>query len=240
MKRLKQLKIVLLGIFLLSAFWQQSFAGKTLVVDTPTTKIIEYGSYEIGFKVFDGGAVEPELLFGIFNFLNLGISWEVLDLLGHEQADPAIPAAQAKVQLYSGNMAFPAIAIGYDGQGYIHKSDAKDRYYQEPIGLYLVIGKEVISEGAIMNIGINSYALTNDDIYGFLNLSVPIGSEYFLFLAELDRIRDMSKTRLNLGLRIILQDGFLVDLIVRDCWGAPGNNLYPNDRILSLSYTGQF
>ncbi|MDR2860865.1 MAG: hypothetical protein LBV66_03420, partial [Elusimicrobiota bacterium] len=219
---------------------QIAYANKINVMDTPTTKIIEYGSYEADFKIFNEGGVTPRLIFGVFSFLDLGISWEVQNLVGYNQAYAAVPALHAKAQIYSGNMSFPAIAAGYDGQGYMHKRDANDRYFQDPKGLYLVIGREVISEGILMNLGVNSNTLRDGEVYCFLNLTAPLGSDSFLFMAELDNIKSFSDSRINLGLRIMLSDSIMIDLMVRDCWGSKEESLYPNDRILGLSYTGQF
>jgi hypothetical protein len=236
---MKAPKLVLLAL-LLFFFLPTAHAGKTNIMDSPTAQILGYGSYEVDFKIFDAGAVAPRLLFGIFNFLDIGVSWEVLELIGHNQADPAVPALQAKIQVFSGDFSFPSLAVGYDGQGYIHKSDARDRYFQEPRGLYIVLGKEVIAQGMFVNIGINSYTLSNGDIYGFINFLTPLASENFLFMAEIDNINYLPDTRINLGVRMILVDNLTVDFIVRDCWGSKDEALYPNDRILVLSYSGQF
>jgi hypothetical protein len=232
-------KITLISIFL-SILSLPTYATNTTVIDSPTIQIIEYGSYQVDFRVFRDGGMTPKLMFGVFNFLNLGISWEVLRLIGDYQAEPAVPALHIKAQIYSGNMAFPGVAIGYDGQGYIHKTDANDRYYQEPKGVYFLIGREVFYEGVIMNVGINSNTFKDGELYAFINMTIPLGSEGFLFMAEYDNMKYMPDARLNLGLRILLNEDVSVDLTVRDCWGAKSEYLNPNDRMLTLSYKGQF
>ncbi|MDR2772153.1 MAG: hypothetical protein LBB93_01640 [Elusimicrobiota bacterium] len=229
---------ILFSLLAISAI--PTYAAQISIIDSPTTQIIEYGSFNVDFKVFREGGLTPKLEFGVFSFLNLGVAWEVQKLIGDSQADLAMPTLQVKVQIYSGDMSLPGIAIGYDGQGYIHMENEPDKYYQEPRGVYILIGREVFTEGLIMNVGVNSNTLKDGEIYGFINMSLPVGSENFLFLAEYDNINYMPDSRLNLGVRIVLSPDVRVDLIVRDCWGANEEGLFPNDRMLKLSYTGQF
>ena len=227
--------------FLFLSLTSSAYPSTVNVMDTPTAKIIEYGSYEVDFKLFREGGVVPKLFFGVFNFLNLGISWEIQRFLGDLQAKPAVPALHARIQIYAGNMAFPAVAFGYDGQGYIHKVDeANDRYHQEPKGIYFVIGREMFAPGVFMNAGINSNTLRDGEVYGFVNMTVELGSESFLFMSEIDNINVLPETRINFGLRIVLSEDVIVDLMIRDCWGSRDEPLFPNDRMLSLSYKGQF
>lgn len=216
------------------------YAGQGNVIDTPTTQIIEYGSFEVDFRFFRENGATPKLAFGIFSFLNLGLSWEVLELIGDRQAKPAVPAVQAKIQIFSGDMLWPGLAIGYDGQGYMHKEDANDRYHQPPKGIYIVIGREVFAEGLMMNAGVNSNTFKNGDFYGFVNMLLPIASDKLFLMAEYDNINYIPEARINLGLRVALSQDVRIDLIFRDCWGTQKEELYPNDRMLSLSYTGQF
>jgi hypothetical protein len=137
-------------------------------------------------------------------------------------------------------MVLPGIAIGYDGQGYMHKPDATDRYFQEPRGIYLLIGREAFAEGVFMNLGINSNTFKDGEVYGFVSLTIPLGTENFLFMAEYDNINYMPESRLNFGFRIQMSEDVSIDITIRDCWGSKDDTLYPNDRMVSLNYTGQF
>ena len=93
-------------------------ASKMYVMDTPTTNILNYGSYDVSFRMFGYGGVHTRLDFGVFKFFNIGVSWELDRFIGNDQIEMAVPALSVKFRLYEGNMKWPGIALGFDGQGY--------------------------------------------------------------------------------------------------------------------------
>jgi hypothetical protein len=48
----------------------------TELIDTPAYSILDYGGYEMQFRMFAGGGVLSKLNFGIFKSLNLGVGWK--------------------------------------------------------------------------------------------------------------------------------------------------------------------
>ncbi|MDR3253527.1 MAG: hypothetical protein LBT07_01000, partial [Endomicrobium sp.] len=126
-------------IFVVFSVVSLGFADKQYVMDTPGSGILSYGSYTTGFRFFSNGDIISKINFGVFKLLNIGLSWELDQFVGDKQVKVAIPALQVKLRVYEGNMIFPAVSIGYDGQGYFYSSDEK-KYLQKDRGLYFVIG----------------------------------------------------------------------------------------------------
>ena len=79
----KKFIIVCLLIASVCFFTKGAYASNvTYLVDTPTYSILDYGSYDVLFRVFSGGGVLAKLNFGVFQILNLGVSWELGSLIG--------------------------------------------------------------------------------------------------------------------------------------------------------------
>ncbi len=217
-----------------------SYADKLFLIDTPTTNILNYGSYNVNFRAFGNGGIQTRLDFGVFKLLNVGVSWELDNFLGNEQVEAAVPALSVKFKLYQGNMTWPGIAIGYDGQGYYYNRDFDGDYIQRGKGLYVVLGRELFFEGLMVSLGANMNDFGDPRVYGFLSAIVPLYEESIYFMTEYDNINYFPEARLNAGLRFALTDAIDVDLIMRDCWGKDAYDKFPNERVFKISYTGKF
>ncbi|MDR2395981.1 MAG: hypothetical protein LBD57_05220 [Endomicrobium sp.] len=217
-----------------------SFAVKTYVVDTPTYGSLSYGSYDFGFRCFSSGNVLSNIDFGVFKFLNIGMSWEIDKLIGYDNIKVAIPTLNVKLKIYEGSMVLPGIAIGYDGQGYFIDTSLKSGYVQKARGLYFVLGREIFFDGFILNIGANVNDFSVVKVYGFINSMIPIFKEIMYFMTEYDNINYFPDARLNWGLKLSLSEYLDVDCIIRDCFGKDDITRVPNERILKLSYSGKF
>ena len=132
----KKILFVFLSVFLLCICVNKSFAnGVTYLVDTPTYSLLDYGSYDIQFRVFTNGGVVTKLNVGIFKVLNLGVAWELGSLIGVDDVTVAIPTLQVKFGIYSGSETLPGLAVGYDGQGFFYDPDDAD-FIQKGKGVY--------------------------------------------------------------------------------------------------------
>lgn len=219
-----------------------AFASAQYVMDTPTTNILNYGSYDVSFRMFGGGGVHTRLDFGVFKLLNIGVSWELDNFVGNEQIDAAVPALSVKLRIYEGNMKWPGVAIGFDGQGYFWDPDYDDDedYRQRGKGLYFVIGRELFLEGLICDIGLNMNDFSEPRVFGFINAMIPLYKEVIQFMAEYDNINYFPEARLNAGIRFNLTDAIDLDFMMRDCWGKESGDKMPNERVFKFSYTGKF
>lgn len=226
-----------LGILAVASVAQ---AAKLNVMDTPTTEILNYGSYNVGFRFFGNGGVTTKLDFGVFKILNVGVSWELDNFLGNEQIKVAIPTLSVKIKLYDGNMTWPGIALGYDGQGYFYNTDFDGDFMQRCRGLYVVFGREMILEGLMVDLGVNMNNFKEPKAYAFFNAIVPVYKEDVYFMAEYDNLHSFSDARLNAGVRLALSESVDLDFMMRDCWGSNGTGRMPNERVFKLTYSGKF
>ncbi|MDR0820454.1 MAG: hypothetical protein LBN19_02890 [Endomicrobium sp.] len=231
----------LLSVFI---FISLSFASKTYLIDTPTLDILSCDSYDMGFRFFSNGNVLSKIDFGVFKFLNVGLSLESGRIIGYDHAKIAIPALQVKFRIYDGNMTLPGIVVGYDGQGYFFNSGSDDKYLQRGKGVYIVAGREFLIEGLMLNIGININGFSKPETHGFVNLLCPIYNEMTYFMMEYDNISYFPKlsleaARFNFGLKFSLTEYIDVDFIVRDCF-AKGDNRFPCERVFKVICSSKF
>jgi hypothetical protein len=211
------------------------------VADTPTTRVLEYSNYNVSFRFFSNGNMQTKLDFGIFRFLTLGFSWELDNFIGDRDIKAAMPALLVKMLVYSGDMSIPSIAVGYDGQGYFSNHIYSSEYLQDPRGIYIVLGKELLFENLMLNLGVNTNSFKQNSIKAFFNATLQIIPDSFFLLSELDNMGYWSSTRINFGARLKISHFVDLDFILRDCWGNK-NDLYsiPNERVFRISYIGRF
>jgi hypothetical protein len=216
-----------------------SFASKTYLIDTPTVYMLSYGSYDTNFRFFSDGGITSKLEFGVLKILNLGISWELEQFIGCKQTQAAIPALQVKFKAYNGDMLLPAVAVGYDGQGYFF-DPGNSKYLQKNRGIYLIISRELFMESLVFNVGINVNDFSKPKTYGFINVITPLYKEYMYFMAEYDNVYYSPAARFNFGFKVSLTEYMDVDLIMKDFKGKEDVGRTPNEKIFKISYSGKF
>ncbi|MCL1972177.1 MAG: hypothetical protein FWG57_04220 [Endomicrobia bacterium] len=226
----------------LLGFVSVTFASGLYIMDTPTTGILNYGSYDVNFRFFSGGSVQTRLDFGVFKFMYVGVALELVNFIGNEQAKVAIPALSVKVKAYEGNMTWPSVALGYDGQGYFFNQDYDGNYVQKERGLYVVAGREVFFEGWNFYLGMNMNDFKDPGLHGFVStiMPMPFAKDSLSFMAEYDNIGYFPDARLNFGLKLNLTDYIDIDFMMRDCWGRDEADRFPNERVFRIGYTGKF
>jgi hypothetical protein len=234
---LKKTLSLFLIVFIFSVF---SFAARTYVINTPTHELLNYGSYDFGFRCFSNGNVITNIVFGVFKPLDIGMFWELDRLIGDESIKVAIPTLDVKFEIYEGSMVLPGIAIGYNGQGYFIDTSLKSGFIQRGRGLYVVLGRELFFDGFMLNVGANINDFSVVKVYGFMNTIFPLFKEFVYFMTEYDNINYFPDARLNCGLKLSLSEYLDVDCIVRDCFGKDDITRITNERILRLSYSGKF
>lgn len=119
-------------------------AELTSLVDSPTAGLISKGHYAVSARLFaDGGAV-GHLQFGLLKRLNVGVSFGGEQLIGTGAIDwyPRVAGA-ARYRLLEEGYTWPALLLGYDGQGVGPYSS--QRYQVEPKGFYVVLSKNYTS-----------------------------------------------------------------------------------------------
>ena len=208
------------------------------LVDTPTYSILDYGSYDVQFRVFSGGGVLSKLNFGIFKILNLGVSWELGGLIGSSDVNIAVPCLQVKCNIYSGDEKIPGFAIGYDGQGFFYDKD-EGEFLQKGTGIYLVAGKELFVPTLNFNVGINMNDFKKPGILGFVGASYEILEESLMVMLEMSNIGQGRDAILSGGFRVWVTENFDIDFILRN-FMTTDETRFGCERIIKISYQGRF
>lgn len=210
----------------------------TYLVDTPTYSILDYGSYDLQFRVFTNGGVLTKLNFGIFKILNLGVSWELGSLIGVDDVTVAVPALQLKINVYSGSEKLPGLAVGYDGQGFFYDKDDAE-FIQKGKGVYVVAGKELFLPTLNFNVGINVNDFKHPGLLAFVGASYEIIEESLMAMLEYDNLGQGKDARLNVGFRLWITENFDIDFILRNCTTGDKER-FGCERILKISYQSRF
>lgn len=214
-------------------------AEPTALIDTPTTNVLSYASYNLQFRFFGAGGLTTSAEFGVFNNINLGLSWELQRFLGNGSVEVAMPALLVKARVFSGNAEWPSLAVGFDGQGYFWNSDA-DEYAQDGKGLYVVLGKEIFIPTLNYSLGCNINSLDDMILYVFTGASIDIVTDKLRYMLEWDNINKMEDSRLNTGLRYFVTKAISLDFYFRDLCAPEGHDRVPRERVFKLSYQSKF
>jgi tetratricopeptide (TPR) repeat protein len=132
-----------------------------------------------------------------------------------------------KFRAYDGSRRFPALALGYDGQGYFFNKNTH-KYDQREKGLYTAASGEVIVPEFVMSGGLNIFDFNNDHIYGFAGMAYTFQNRVGIMFEADNLFHEPRQSRFNIGLRCRITDGFSMDLAKRDLWAAgrkPENTL---------------
>ena len=134
------------------------------LVDTPTAGLLSRRSYALDLHLFPQGGVLAKISVGLLSRLSAGISYGGLNIIGEGDLDwnPRL-AFQARLRLYDEGFVMPAIAIGFDSQGYGTYEKNKERYQVKSRGAYAVCSKSFWMLGPVgFHAGVN-YSLENKD-----------------------------------------------------------------------------
>jgi len=207
------------------------------LIDTPTTEVIDYGTYNLNFRLYGGGGVLTRMSIGVFKRLNIGFSWDITKLIGQESIELVQPAVNLKIAAYEGGLVLPAVALGYDGQGYTWDKNISE-YQDKAKGVFLVLGREILVENLVLNLGVNFNDFKNNKATGFSSINYTIEKTLGI-IVEYDNIQEKSENaRLNCGLALVLNDNLNFLLAARDINNDQTNR--PTERTLILNYYGRF
>ncbi|MFC1500902.1 hypothetical protein ACFL58_00425 [Elusimicrobiota bacterium] len=205
----------------------------TYQIDTPTHEMLDYGSYDADFRFFTNGGVLSRFSFGVFDILNLGVGWELENFIGTQSIIISPPSMYFKVKPFEGGMVLPAIAIGYDGQGYFYDKDSGE-YAQKEKGLFVVFGREIFFPYFNLNLGFNINDYQESKILSFLNFDYEI-EESLMLLVELDDLGSSDDPRFNFGVRFYVAEDLAICIAGRDTISDRAA-----ERIANIKYTGRF
>ncbi len=230
----KKLLAAALLVFVFTMVEAAESLEPTRIIDTPAVGMLDYGAYDLNFRLFNEGGILTRLDFGVFKIVNVGFGWEVSNAIGSQDITVAPPALSLKIKPFSGGMILPAFAFGYDGQGYSYNKSS-GTYTEKEKGIFVVFGREYFFPGFEMNFGANMNDFKTNTIYGFASVNFNL-EEKFYFLAEYDNVNYLPDSRLNLGVRFFVTNYLSIDIAGRDM-GASGRQA---ERILRIGYLGKF
>jgi len=141
-------KLILLSLLL----YTNLFSAQINVVNCPTAEVVDYGLGEISVRIYSDGGVLSRFIFAPFNRINFGGSLDVGKLIGTQTPQLRDPSFYIKWRVFDGTKFFPAVAVGYDGQGYKFVSN---RYSMPAKGLFLVFSQNVLMKKMFIDLGVN-------------------------------------------------------------------------------------
>ncbi|WP_428066036.1 hypothetical protein [Candidatus Proelusimicrobium volucris] len=196
----------------------RAMQSDTYLIDTPTAEVLPLRDLSVRTRIFTGGGVLAYFDFTVINRLSIGASLTAEHLVGESDEDIKllVPALQLKYRLYDGGEHLPALAIGFDNQGFKYNHDL-DEYEQPAKGLYLAFSKEILIPGLLFNPGLNVTVdgFEFDKLAGYVSAAYNI-KDIVNLMFEWDNIHGIKESRLNGGLRLYITENFSLDFAVRN------------------------
>jgi hypothetical protein len=215
------------------------------LIDNPTAGILAKGTFDFSMNLYKQGGVLVGFNVGLLDRLNMGASFGGTKIISDSTPDwNQRPELALKYRLVDETSAWPAIALGYDGQGHgvwVSKKaeldynnelqdmdESRERYQIKAKGFYATAGKNYIVSG-FGRMGVHLGANVNpveDEDDGGLNFWVGIDKEIndeLSAVAEYDFARDDVRTGLsrgkgfmNLGLRWTFAERLSMEVDFKD------------------------
>ncbi len=209
------------------------------VIDIPTAEVVDHYGYHVNFRFGSEGALQTKTNFGVFPRLNLGFGLDGERVLGTEDARMNKPTINLKFRLFDGRKNLPALALGYDGQGYVFNRDT-DEYEQREKGLYLVSSTEMFAKDLFLHLGGNIFDFDEgNSTRGFAGISYTY-EQIFGLMFEWDHATEYDERRINFGLKYFITPVFTVDAVGRNIPESATSSSRETERIVRLNYTGSF
>ncbi len=192
-------------------------------IDTPTAVTLPRASYAVGLWGYNDGGILTKAIVGIHDQIYFGVSFDVENAIGSQQAQFNVPGVIAKIKFTDGWAEMPfLIAAGYDSfySGKNGKIEGADNPFARVIyGPYAVVTKPIFLFGLQQNLhfGVRTPVqplYVPEDTSGFVSLDFPIGN--FVPMIELGRVYfDADRTNeilMNVGFRFNFFENLSVEL----------------------------
>lgn len=200
------------------------------LVDCPTAGLLPKGSFDLEIRTFSGGGLLVQASVGLTDRLAMGLCFGGGNIIGAGKVDwNPRPEAQIKYRLFEESSLWPAVAIGFDSQGYGSYSDSSERYEIKSKGVYGVLSKNYTLWGRPLGLHLGSnYSFEkkdgDDDISFFLGLDKSLNEElsvvveYDLALNDdhQDGVFGTGRGYFNLGLRWNIERRFFFELDIKN------------------------
>jgi hypothetical protein len=204
-------------------------------VDIPTADILDPGTFSTNFRFYTDGGITSRLILGPFRRVNLGIFGDAQRVIGGDEPHMIRPSVFFKLRFFDGTDYIPALALGYENQGYLYQESTRDFLHPEK-GLYLVGSHEIFLPDMELHAGVNLPEVEDPEVFGFFGMTWKIVPSFAL-MAEYDNIRDGPENRVNIGGRFWVTPFFNVDVGARNVGRKADRGA---ERIVRLNYIGNF
>jgi hypothetical protein len=161
------------------------------LVDNPTAGLLPKGSFAVDVRLYDENGILAQLEVGLLERAGIGFSFGGQRLVGNQEAkwNPRLEF-MGRVRVIEEGYSVPAVAVGYQSQGYGAFDKELDRYTTKSKGFYAVLSKNFGSSvgDAGLHAGVNRSREDADgdkDFSGFLGVDKQVGKSITL-LAEYD------------------------------------------------------
>lgn len=239
---MKQVSVFLATLITATVLWAREpvKSARTIeVIDVPTADVLDHYGYNVSFRFGKEGNLQTKTGFGVFPRLNLGFGLDAERVIGTENGRMNKPSINVKFRLFDGRNKLPALALGFDGQGYQYNK-ATEEYDQREKGLYLVSTSENLIKDFMLHIGGNIFDFDEgNSTRGFLGASYLYDNTFGL-MAEWDSITEYKDRRINYGAKYYVTPVFAVEVAGRNVRITPTSSRRETERIIKLVYTGAF
>ena len=244
--------VLICCIWIPNVLYAQADLQPRWLVDGPTAGLLPRGSFSLDFRFYEGNGILAQMEVGVFNRANVGFSFGGQHIVGNQAVrwNRRVEFA-GKIRVIEEGFSAPALAVGYQSQGYGAYDKELERYTTKSKGFYAVLSKNFGSSAGDTGFhgGINRSLEGGDDdgdISGFVGIDQQFGKSFTL-LAEYDfALNDnegnslgSGRGLLNAGARWAVSSQLALELNIRNIFRNGHRNPNP-DREIRLLYFEKF
>ena len=222
------------------------------LIDSPTAGLLPRRSLAVDFRFYEQNGILVQVEVGVLSRAGLGISFGGQHLVGRQGVEwnPGVEFT-GRLRLIEEGYRFPALAVGYQSQGYGSYDDDLKRYAAKSKGFYAVMSKNFGSSYGDIGLhgGLNRSFENKDgdnDLSGFIGIEKLFG-RMIMILMEYDfALNDNEGNSLgsgrglfNLGTRWNLSSQLALEFDIKNIFQNGRQSPRP-DRELRLVYFEKF
>jgi hypothetical protein len=217
------------------------------LIDLPCAKMLPRSGVTAGLRLSPDGGLLASVSVGLTDRFGIGASYGGTNIIGmgrvHMNPQPAV---QIQALLFDEQFLSPAVAVGFDSQGFLRYDKSRKRYPIKSRGVYAVASKNTSFLGGLGLHGGVNVSLENED--GDRDLDVFAGchkwvTPEWVLIGEYDAALNDRKGRdpfsgeglLNLGVRWLFAPDFYFELAWKNVLET-GDLMNRNAREVKLVY----
>ncbi len=221
------------------------------IVDMPTAGVLPKKNYNVRSIFFSDGGVAVYTLFAPFNNFNIGLSYSGTNIIGgHDIAMQNLPGIQASYRIVNEKLYFPALAVGFNSQGFGRYFKSVERFETYSPGAYIALSKNFEWAGGYLathgGVGYSLEPKSKDRLPNFwIGLEQSLGPwaalnlEYNANIDEPNNGFYENHALLNASIRVAITNNATLELQIRDLLDK-SKVAEPYQRIFSIDYIGSF